>query len=281
MVYAFISKLLKAGSYFLTIIFISNSFTFSNNISLVSWNLKDFGKSKSDIEIEFIANTLKDYDIVLIQEVVAKDPGGAQAVGRLGDALNRKGTKWEYRISDPTSGDSPYKKERYAFLWKPSKVTMIGKPWLEKKYSNEIGREPFYATFKGDGKEFTLVNFHAITKSEQPETEVKYFKYLPEEYPTLTLIFCGDFNLSQSHTVFNPLKKMGYQPALTGQKTSLKQECKNNDCLSSEFDNVFYPSRKVKQQGAGVIHFYKSFPNFKEATGITDHVPVFFEFSLN
>ena len=262
------------------------SFTFSTNyvgqnISIVSWNLKDFGKTKSDAEIEFIANTVKNYDIVLIQEVVAKDPGGAQAVGRLGDALNRKGAKWEYRISDPTSGENPYKKERYAFLWKPSKVTMIGKPWLEKTYTAEIGREPFYATFKAGVKEFTLVNFHAITKKEQPETEVKYFKFLPDEYPTLNLIFCGDFNLPQSHTVFNPLKKMGYQPALAGQKTSLKKECKDNDCLVSEFDNVFYSTAKVKQQKAGVIHFYKSFPNFKEATDITDHVPVFFEFSLN
>ena len=261
------------------------SFSFSTNyvgqnISIVSWNLKDFGKTKSATEIEFIANTIKDYDIVLIQEVVAKDPGGAQAVGRLGDALNRKGSKWEYRISDPTSGDSPYKKERYAFLWKPSKVNLIGKPWLEQKYTTEIGREPFYATFKAGGKEFTLVNFHAITKSDQPETEVKYFKFLPGDYPGLNLIFCGDFNLPQSHTVFNPLKKMGYQPALTGQKTSLRKECKNNDCLSSEFDNVFYPSAKLKQLGAGVVHFYKSFPNFKEATDITDHVPVYFNFQM-
>jgi len=174
----------------------------------------DFGKSKSDSEIEFIANTVKDYDIVLIQEVVAKDPGGAQAVGRLGDALNRNGSKWEYRISDATSGESSYKQERYAYLWKPSKVTIVGKPWLEKKYGDSIDREPFLATFICGDKGFTLVNFHAITKKMQPETEVKYFKFLPVEYPNLNLIFCGDFNLPQSHSVFNPLKKLGYQPAV-------------------------------------------------------------------
>lgn len=241
----------------------------------------DFGKTKSDTEIEFIANTVKNYDIVLIQEVVAKDPAGVQAVARLSDVLNRKGAKWEYKVSDATSGESSYKRERYAYLWKPSKVTLVGKPWLELKYATEINREPFYATFKAGNKEFTIANFHAITKDMQPETEIKYFKYLPKEYPNLTLIFCGDFNLPQSHSVFTPLKKMGYQPALTGQKTSLKQECQNDDCLGSEFDNVFYPSAEVKQLGAGVIHFYKSFPNFKEARNITDHVPVFFQLSLN
>jgi deoxyribonuclease-1-like protein len=241
----------------------------------------DFGKTKSDAEIEFIANTIKDYDIVLIQEVVAKDPAGAQAVGRLGETLNRKGAKWEYRVSDPTSGDNSYKKERYAYLWKSANVTLIGKPWLERKYTIEIDREPFFATFKSNDKEFTLANFHAITKSKQPETEVKYFKFLPAEYPALNLIFCGDFNLPQSHTVFNPLKTMGYKPSLTGQKTSLKQECVNGECLASEFDNIFYNASKFKSKTAGVVHFYKSFSDLSEARKISDHVPIYFQFSPN
>lgn len=265
---------------FIVIAVILNSFLnpADTTVSICSWNLKDFGRSKSDSEIEFIANTIKDFDIVLIQEVVAGDQGGAQAVGRLGEALGRKGAKWEYRISDATSGENSYKRERYAYFWKPSKVTMVGRPWLEIKYTQEIDREPYFATFRVDCKSFTLVNFHAITKSMQPEREIKYFKYLPEEYPDLNLLFCGDFNAPQSHTVFNPLKKMGYQSALTGQKTTLRQECINNDCLASEFDNVFFDADKITKQTSGVIHFYKAFVNLKEARMISDHVPVFFEF---
>jgi endonuclease/exonuclease/phosphatase family metal-dependent hydrolase len=277
MAFPFLRKRFLFGAIFA--LFVSFSFKDKTDISLLSWNLMDFGKTKSDTEIEFIANTVKNYDVVLIQEVVAKDPGGAQAVGRLGDALNRKGAKWDYRISEPTSGESSYKRERYAVLWKPSKVSLVGKPWLEKEYGDSIDREPFFATFRTNGKEFTLPNFHAITKDKQPEKEVKFFKYLPNEYPELTLIFCGDFNLPYSHSVFNPLKKMGYLPALRDQKTTLRQACINNDCLASEFDNIFYPVSKVNQKEAGVIHFYKSLPSFKEATDLTDHVPVFFEFS--
>ena len=267
--------------FFLLFIFSSFIEKREASVTVCSWNLMDFGRTKSDTEIEFIANTIKDYDIVLIQEVVANDPAGAQAVGRLGESLNRKGTKWEYRISEPTNGDNSYKKERYAYLWKSAKVTLIGKPWLERKYKFEIDREPFFATFKANDKEFTLVNFHAITKSQQPETEVKYFKFLPEEYPALNLIFCGDFNLPQSHTVFNPLKKMGYKPALTGQKTSLKQACINGDCFASEFDNIFYNASQITSKSAGVVHFYKSFSDLSEARKISDHVPIYFQFSLN
>ena len=144
---------------------------------ILSWNLENFGKSKSESELNFIANTLLDYDIIAIQEVVA-GYGGAQAVAKLATILNEKGSKWDYIISDPTSGNS-YKTERYAFLWKTSKVKLKGNAWLEKKYHLEIDREPYFATFEINKKTITLVNFHAITKNKQPETEIKYFKFLP------------------------------------------------------------------------------------------------------
>jgi endonuclease/exonuclease/phosphatase family metal-dependent hydrolase len=247
-------------------------------VKIISWNIENLGKSKSNLEITFIANTIKDYDIVAIQEVVAGE-GGAQAVATLADELNRKGSKWDYVVSDPTSS-SAYKTERYAFLWKTSKVKTVGTAWLEKQYHLEIDREPYYATFEYNKKQFTIANFHAITKSRQPETEIKYFKLLPAQYPNLNLIFVGDFNCPQSHTVFNPLKKMGYNSALKNQKTSLKKECKNNNCLASEFDNIWY-NQKVTKIDSGVLHFYENFNTLKEARVISDHIPVWFTFSLN
>lgn len=249
-------------------------------ITIISWNIENLGKSKSEVELNFIANTVKGFDIIAIQEVVA-GYGGAQAVAKLAAILNRKGSKWDYRISNPTSGENSYKRERYAFIWKTSRVSIIGNPWLEIKYTNEINREPFFATFKRRGKLFTIVNFHAITKKMQPETEIKYFKFLPSEYPDKNLIFCGDFNCPQSHTVFNPLKKMGYLPIFTGQKTSLKRHPVNGKYLASEFDNIFYNTEKIKFIHSGVIRFYKSFASLHDARAISDHIPIWFEFSLN
>ena len=239
----------------------------------------DFGYSKSDSEIEFIADILKNYDVVAIQEVVA-GYGGAQAVTRLNDELNRKGSKWDYVVSDPTSGGS-YKRERYAFLWKTSQLKRVGNPWLENHYNQEIDREPFFMTFQNGSKQFTLVTFHAITKTMQPETEIKYFKFMPALYPDKLLIFSGDFNLPCSHTVFNPLKSMGWKSILENQKTSLKQECVLSDCLASEFDNVFYPTKYISLIKSGVVHFYRSFPSLKDARVISDHIPIFMEFNLN
>lgn len=246
---------------------------------LLSWNLENFGKSKSESELNFIANTVLNYDIVALQEVVA-GYGGAQAVAKLAILLNEKGAKWDYAISNPTSSTSSHKVERYAFLWKTSKIKLKGNAWLEKQYHLEIDREPYFATFEINKKTITLVNFHAITKSKQPETEIKYFKFLPGEYPNLNLLFLGDFNCPQSHTVFNPLKKMGYSPILQNQKTTLKQQCKNDICLASEFDNMFYKTSTIEFMNSGIVPFHKNFNSLKEARRISDHIPIWFEFSL-
>jgi deoxyribonuclease-1-like protein len=258
--------------------FLFNSYT-NAQISVCSWNIENFGKSKSDTVIAYIASIVKGFDVICILEVVAGD-GGASAVARLADALNRKGTQWDYAISDPTVSSS-YKTERYAFIWKTNKLKKKGNAWLEIKYNMEIDREPYFANFDCKGKEFTLVAFHAITQSKQPETEIKYFKFIPLEYPGKNLIFAGDFNCPESHSVFNPLKTMGYKPVFTRQKTSLKQECINNECLASEFDNIFYDPVKVDFIKSGAVPFFNNFPHMKDARKVSDHLPIYFQFSLN
>jgi len=260
------------------LLFLLFATTFYSQTKLLSWNLENFGKSKSALEIAFIANTIKDFDIVTIQEVVAGN-GGTQAVASLADELNRKGTKWDYRISDPTSS-STYKTERYAFLWKTNAIKLKGKPWLEQKFHFEIDREPYFATFEIKGKTITIASFHAITKSKQPETEIKYFKLLPQEYPNLNLVFAGDFNCPQSNSVFTSLKKMGFAPILKNQKTSLKTKCKGSNCLASEYDNMFYKTNSINYLKSDVILFYEKFVSLKEARKISDHIPVWVEFSL-
>jgi len=249
------------------------------NLTVCSWNLRDFGQTKTDTQIAFIARILKDFDVVAIQEVVA-GKAGPQAVARLADALNRTGSKWDYTVSHGTSGDK-YSKERYAFLWKTGRITKIGDAWLEKKYNLEINREPYLARFQLGEKRFTFVTFHAVPKAKQPETEIRYLQYLPAEYPGDILVFCGDFNLSEAHSVFNPLKRGGYPAAFTKQKTSLRQKCIDGDCLSSAYDNFFYNQAKVNCISAGIVPFYSAFAEIREARKISDHVPVILKFSVN
>ncbi len=262
----------------LLLILVLSQFGFSQ-VKLLSWNVENLGKSKSDGEIAYMATLINKYDLIALQEVVA-GYGGAQAVARLADALNRKGSNWNYTISDPTSS-KPSKSERYAFLWKTATIKKIGKAWLEKEYAAVMEREPYLCTFQYQNKQFTAVSFHAITKSKQPEREIKYFKFFPSAYPKSNLIIMGDFNCPQSHSVFMPLRKLGFASALVNQKTSLKRSYKNGQYLASEFDNLFFLKSKVRKLKSGIIPFYQNFHSLKEARTISDHCPIWMEFSLN
>ena len=268
--------------YTLTLIFFSITSLSIAQVKLTSWNIQHMGKSKSEETISYMANLLKDFDIIAIQEVVAGN-GGAQAVARLADELNRKGAKWDYVISAPTQS-SPYSSERYAYLWKTSKVSIQGKAWLNQHFVKEIEREPYFARFKHKDQSFTLVNFHAVPTAKQPETEVKYFKEFPKLYPDDCLIFLGDFNLPDTHNVFNPLKKMNYQLALVNQKTSLRTKCDTkiaDDCLSKVYDHIIFNAQELQKIDSGVIHFYKDFPTIQLARKISDHIPIWMDFEMN
>lgn len=251
---------------------------FATDLIMVTWNLKDFGKTKDASEIRFIAGLVKNADILAIQEVVAGE-GGAQAVARLSDELNRMGAKWDYVVSDPTTGTS-HSRERYAFIWKTSKVQLL-RTSLATNVESLINREPFLGTFRAGGKTFTIASFHAITRSADPQNEIRYLPDLPLKHPGSPYLFCGDFNLPQSHEVFDLFRKKGYRQALTGQKTSLQSKCSTSECLASEFDNVFYDTKGIGLRAARVEKFHLKFSDHAQALGISDHLPVLFTFSLN
>src|SRR5690606_8807578 len=243
-------------------------------LRLASWNLKNFGASKTSEQMQLISSILKDFDIVALQEITTA-PNGAQQVARLVALLQQTGEHWDYVLSPPTRSGNKGEQERYAFLWKTSLVKISGKAQLEPHFRDSISREPFMADFIFGQQRFTLVNFHALPKKKQPEREIKWFKFLPRLYPNKQLIFLGDFNCTEQHSVFNPLKKMGYHPALQGQKTTLRQKCIQNDCLASAYDNIFFPAG-LKLQKSGVVPFFHWFhSDMKAARSLSDHLPVY------
>jgi deoxyribonuclease-1-like protein len=244
----------------------------SDTLSLMTWNIQNLGKSKSNEEVAFMASVIKGFDLVAVQEVVAGE-GGAQAVSRLAENLNRTGARWDYCISDKTTGTKG-SVERYAFLWKTSRVRKYGTAKLDDHFMLQIDREPYMATFIFKTDTITLVNLHAIPKSKQPETEIKYLKYFPGSYPDKQLVFLGDFNCPQSHSVFTPLMSAGYNPIVREQKTTLKRGCRSKDCLASEYDNIFYPFSKMRSVKASVVHFQLLTGPSLQPEAISDHLPL-------
>jgi len=249
----------------------------SGTVNLISWNLFNFGKSKSPEDIAFIAETLRDADVVAVQEV-STGLAGAKAVAALSDELNRKGAKWDYVVSDATTGEGT---ERYAFLWKTHRLKLKGKPFLIPELASKIDREPFLARFESNGKTFSVVSFHAIPTSKKPQTETSKLDDVVSAYPNDNLIFVGDFNLSESHEGFDDLKEAGFQPSFIKTKTSLKMKKSDGEHLANEYDNLFFHPQKIKKARAGAIDFSLKFNSLDKARDISDHLPVKLEFMVN
>lgn len=234
------------------------SFVAKAEIILVSWNIKDFGKSRNDQEITAIAQHIRHADILAIQEVVAKDPGGAQAVARLADQLNRMGAKWDYRVSDKTQSTSSQKSERYAFLWKTSKLTVTsGGPRLLSELTSYVEREPYFIQFKSNNKILTIINYHACThKDDYPERkEINDISQWLIDKSYDNVIWAGDMNLEIDDIAFRPILQHGFKNVLNGEKTSLKKSCKNGNYLSRSEDNILYKMKDFKQKSAKVLDF--------------------------
>lgn len=242
---------------FTAMLYLLLSSLMAQDLSIVSWNLKDFGQSRDDDEIKMIARQLRDADIVCIQEVVAKHPGGAKAVARLSHELNRMGSKWDYRITDPTGDISPNKRERYAFLWKTSKVKLTDQIRLLKELDTPVCREPALALFSYKDKALYILNYHAcIHTKAYPEREeimaiTKWLKKMNDQ----EMIWCGDMNLVIDDIAFKGAFNIGFKSVLNGEKTSLKRSCKNGNYLSRAEDNILYNLRALNYSNYSILDF--------------------------
>lgn len=253
----------------------------SHNLTLASWNIQHLGRTKTSEDIYEIANILRNFDIVAIQEVVAKDPAGAQAVAKIADELNRMGSKWDYQISDPTKSPSNNISERYAFFWKTSKVSIVHKAYLDKELEDLCYREPFVAAFKvkGKGQPFYVVNYHSRKYTDKPEEEIIHFLDYPQRLDSDRILIAGDFNLNEKHEVWKPFYRRGFKNALNNQRTTLKMKCKDGDYLSHPIDNVYF-TPGIAMVRAGSVDIVETCDNLDRARALSDHLPVYIEFNF-
>ncbi len=245
-------------------------------VSIVSWNIKDLGGTKDDQEITFIAEVVRDFDLIVIQEIVAHDPAGAQAVARLADQLNRMGSAWDYMVSDPTDSPSSQISERYAYIWQPSKISISDGPKLVDKLSDLCDREPYYARFTQDGKAYDLLNFHARPHNRDPQSEVQAISnFIIDNRIRFNWVLLGDFNLTEQDSIWTPLYAHSFRPALSNQRTTLKRECDDGDYLNVPIDNIYFNEDKNTMQESAAIDFVQRCENLIAMREISDHLPVF------
>ena len=272
-------------SIWLIIIFSLHVGIYAQGFSVLSWNISNMGKSKDDQELSSIARIVKGYDLIAIQEVVAKDPGGAQSVAKLADMLNRMGEKWDYSISDPTNSPSAQMSERYAFLWKTAKLTRVEKPFLDTLLANQCVREPYIGKFRqrNGSQAFYVINFHSRRFDQKPEEEIQYFEDYPKRLATDYIIIAGDFNLNEQHHVWKGLYEQGFEATLIKTPTTLKRACKRSGksgYFNHPIDNIYFQAKVFTKQNGGRLDFVNDCDRLEEARMISDHVPVYLKIQM-
>jgi len=267
------------NTFFLLLILFHFTVSSQEQIRLISWNIRDFGKTKNSEELDRMAEILRDADIVAIQEVVS-GYGGAQAVAKLADNLNRKGAKWDYVISNPTNSPK-YVTERYAFIWKTKNIKIKNRGALISQLDSLVDREPFFLDFYIKGRKLSVINFHSRPHDKNPEREIlaitDYLKSDDFQHP---ILLAGDFNVDQKEEVFIGLRTQGYNAAVIDAKTTLKQNCATDGYLNYPIDNIFYSNKIVLKSGY-VIDFVKACENITSARELSDHLPVLLNFSID
>lgn len=250
-----------------------------NSLLLVSWNACNFGRTKKPETIQFMARILRDVDIVVLQEVSTSE-FGAQTVAHLADELNRAGSKWDYVISDATTGPGT---ERYAFLFKTRHLRINRDDCkLISSLENVMDREPASLVFHHEQGSFTVVSFHLQpddqSSSKDPRKELIAVNAHAKNILQGPMILVGDFNLGYAdmYNIFE--KPLGFSHHIE-EKTSLKmKQVGTGEYVNHAFDNIY--TREIKVYGSGVYDFVMQFPDLKSARKISDHLPVYITFSL-
>lgn len=256
----------------------------NERIKIMTWNIQNLGRTKSDSVLLEISKIISKSDVVAIQEVVAKDPKGAQAVAKIAELLNRMGSKWDYVISNPTHSPSAYSSERYAYIWQTSKLKLTKKAFLDKELENICVREPYVALFtlrKFEGrKSFYLINFHARKYSDNPKEEIINLIDYPERLGSNNVIVLGDFNLNEGHAVWNEFYKRGFEVALKNTPTTLKRRCSNNNYQNYPIDNFYIRSKDFIIKRSSTIDFVNDCDSLKKKRRMSDHLPVLVELGI-
>lgn len=195
-------------------------------IRIASWNIRDFGRAKAtdDRRMGIIADALRGYDIIAVQEISnvreQADPGcprnddespGDSGYGLIRDALE-KHLNQENGLNYTFVFSPHVRDERYLYIYNPDRVVLedaalvhdpgdLGPVCLSNPESTGLmARQPFRARFRAGDFDFVLLNAHTSPGANLKELDaLEYFyrKTLEEGEPDVILL--GDLNAGCSY----------------------------------------------------------------------------------
>jgi endonuclease/exonuclease/phosphatase family metal-dependent hydrolase len=248
---------------------------------IASFNIQVLGKSKMSKPgiVEILAHVIRQFDVVAVQEVRAKEDN---IIPALVAAVNANGSRYSYLIG-PRLGRT-VSTEQYAFIFDtqriehdPSAVGTITDP------EDMLHREPFTARFRArtniPDRAFTFWLVNAHTDPDEVPQEVSaladVFQIMQSARPDEDdVILLGDLNASESQ-----LGRLGTIPgiqwAVRGVTTNTRQ--------TKAYDNILFHGQATAEFTGrwGVFDLEGTFGLSRDdALKVSDHLPVWAEFQL-
>ncbi len=249
-------------------------------IRVASFNIQVFGESKMSKPrvVALLAEIVRQFDIVAVQEIRAKQNILPQFV----DMVNATGRHYDYVIGPRLGRTSS--KEQYAFIFDTASIEIDRTALYTVADPDDLlHREPLVGWFRVRGPSpdeaftFSLVNIH--TDPDETKTELDA---LADVFRAVRndgrgeddVIILGDLNVDE-----RKLGRLGQIPnitwAITGVATNTRGTKQYDNLVFSEVATAEYTGRW------GVFDMIRQFNlTTEEALEISDHLPVWAEFSL-
>ena len=256
----------------------------SDTITIASFNIQVFGKSKADKTevMNIITDIITQFDIVAIQEI--RDKSGT-AIIKLENLLDATGTDYNIIIGPRLGRTSS--KEQYAYIYNTNTIEQIGEPYTYDDSAEDIfHREPFVAQFRAKNGNFdvTLITIHTDPDTATEEiyalheviTQAKQITGEPD------IIALGDFNSDcKYHQESNrgPLSEDSYIYAI---QDSADTNLAKSDCT---YDRIIMTKQTTSEDftgQSGIYHFDVIYRlTYDQAKRVSDHYPVYATFHIN
>lgn len=251
------------------------------DLSIATWNIQRLGHENQK-SYPMLAKVVSHTDFLAIQEVMTD-----KAVSKLEIEVEKvTGESWTSIESDAI-GRGSYK-ERYAFLWRDSKVAYEDGAVSYLDHRDVFEREPFSAKFRELSTQslFAVGTVHILygdgVEDRAPEIKAlaEYWSWLSSVYDnTPNLFLMGDFNLSPSDPNWGPLFQEAKPLVTTGGSTLSSRDGR----FANLYDNIIVSARNTPAIDQVFILNYPKLLGWSHAKSrkhISDHAPVLLRVNL-
>lgn len=250
-------------------------------IRIASFNIQVFGTSKAGKMrvMEILTQIVRQFDVVAVQEIRAKDQ---TLIPNFIRQINANGAQYDF-VLGPRLGNTS-SKEQYAFLYDTQSIEVDKyKTYTMSDPNNRMHREPLVAQFRTRGAPateaftFKLVNVHTdpdVVEEEMNALDDVYRAVLNDGDGEDDVIMLGDFNTSE--------KKL-YQVGEMSDITTALADVMTNTRGTKAYDNLIFNARHTNEflGRAGVVDIVRVFNiTTDEALEVSDHLPVWGLFSV-